>query len=344
MAKKIVPDQPLNGTMKEIFGAKHLENIADDIFEYYLSIPRPYIVYIPISLFENNHFKSIDLTKNISIESFKKDEDLPFPIETIFGKNYKSDADKTFLKLKAEGFCINKLENPTIKKCFSYYKQFIQQGLSTDVLALKNLNEQNIANFLRFTTNHNLPRLSVVSIDELKPESIKSTELPLEICRFIQRLDFNWGDINKESSYTIENVISNRLRKVSLLYLTDAFGSQNIKAAMEWFFDCLTHENKTISFILLCIGLESLFESNEKSITELLAERYSLVVSRTIEDRANLKTNLKLLYKLRSKFVHGNKQFLSEDDYIHYKRGKLVLEYAIDSELNRLVLSSDDSN
>ncbi|WP_155624796.1 HEPN domain-containing protein [Burkholderia vietnamiensis] len=82
---------------------------------------------------------------------------------------------------------------------------------------------------------------------------------------------------------------------------------RSIRRALEWSFDSAIDEDTTTSFVKTCIGLEAVLaeQSQNLGITEQLADRCAFILNKTTEDRRKTREEMREIYQLRSKIVHG---------------------------------------
>ncbi|MCA8067420.1 HEPN domain-containing protein [Burkholderia sp. AU38729] len=82
---------------------------------------------------------------------------------------------------------------------------------------------------------------------------------------------------------------------------------RSIRRALEWSFDAAIDEDVTTSFVKTCIGLEAVLaeQSQNLGITEQLADRCAFILNKTTEDRRKTREEMRGIYQLRSKIVHG---------------------------------------
>ncbi len=111
-----------------------------------------------------------------------------------------------------------------------------------------------------------------------------------------------------------------------------------IKSAIDWFVQAEINEDDTMSFIQVCMGLESIFGDNdsEGGLTNTLADRCAYLIGRNIAERKKIKEEFKDMYKVRSKIVHGVKSHLSQNES-HIKNSAFYyLQRAIFKEIRNL--------
>lgn len=116
--------------------------------------------------------------------------------------------------------------------------------------------------------------------------------------------------------------------------------SLRIKAAIDWLIQSNITEDDTMSFIQTCMGLESIFgdDDYEGSLTTILSDRCAYLIGRNIKDRNEIKKIFREIYQIRSKIIHGVRNFLSEKDKGMLYMARSFLRRSILKELGNLGL------
>ncbi|WP_162876606.1 HEPN domain-containing protein [Achromobacter dolens] len=115
--------------------------------------------------------------------------------------------------------------------------------------------------------------------------------------------------------------------------------SRSIRRALEWSFDAAIDEDTTTSFIKTCIGLEAVLaeQSQGVGITEQLADRCAFILGKTAEDRKKTRDEMKEIYQLRSKIVHGVSSGLTHKEAEIAKQANMYLRRILHTEISSLV-------
>lgn len=107
---------------------------------------------------------------------------------------------------------------------------------------------------------------------------------------------------------------------------------EGIYSAALWLFDSRVESNETVAFLNACIGLEAILgDDNKDSITERLADRCAYLLARTSVTRAKMRDDVRGLYNLRSKIVHGRRRRLSSRGDLDSAKG--LLQKVIQAEI-----------
>lgn len=155
------------------------------------------------------------------------------------------------------------------------------------------------------------------------------------------------------SKYLSEIVINSELqvahkneKKIECLNIANALlGHESkealrIRAAIDWLIQSDIVDDETISFIQICMGLESIFgdDDNEGSLTTILADRCAYLIGRNIKERGEIRSLFRDIYRIRSKIVHGVRNHLSEKEEHLQHIARAFLSNSILKEINNLEL------
>lgn len=152
-----------------------------------------------------------------------------------------------------------------------------------------------------------------------------------------------------EAFYDKYSINDNKFTKLGLynafdvantLVCDESKESLRIKAAIDWLIQSNITEDDTMSFIQTCMGLESIFgdDDYEGSLTTILSDRCAYLIGRNIKDRNEIKKIFREIYQIRSKIIHGVRNFLSEKDKGMLYMARSFLRRSILKELGNLGL------
>jgi hypothetical protein len=338
-------NEKLEGNLWDLLGEEEARQLVKEIKEYLVGIPREFDVYIPLPRISQNLPANIKLSESISLEVYEEANKVPGGyqggLRGIF--NTKLELKKVYLRQRLTGYCGNRLENASNKKAVSNFKITLQQGIFRELLKI-NPDEKSELGLLGGYSHHQVPKVHLVSIDvERKPQKVLKTEFPLDLSKWINSVDLNWDgpELTKAvADGAVEPVVKNFLKRPIELIECNVEESIRVKSAIQWCFDSYISENKTLSFLQVCIGLEALLgdDGYNGSLTEILADRCSYLISSDIKGRKTIKKNFKELYDARSKLVHGNATELDSNQRYFLNWGRTILEYAIVKEIKHLQL------
>jgi len=88
-------------------------------------------------------------------------------------------------------------------------------------------------------------------------------------------------------------------------YRTGIWWNDRLSVALGYLWSALTTSHPELSFTALCMALEAITTSANTEVTHILAERCALLARKTVSSRQAAYAELKQLYALRSKIVHG---------------------------------------
>lgn len=341
---KVGYENKFSGLLSELFQDDELLQLTDSLVGFYRSIPRRYSIYIPLPKVSKSIAVSVRISELLELVSFNNADQIPGGYGYgIMRLANTFEINKIYLKTEVQGYCNNSLENPTVRTAITRFKILIQQGLFRGLFT-KIADQPSGMGLLSGLTHYQLPKYKVISVDLTgQAKRIVSTDLPIELTRLLDSLDFNWEQEGVKKPYEdgkFDHSIHSFLRFPSRLIESDKLEAEPIRTAIEWCLDSQLNENETLSFIQVCIGLEALLgdAESEGSITEILADRCAYLTSSDIRGRAKVKKQFKDLYKARSKIVHGVKVTLDQDKRWYKDWGQKVLEFAIAKEMKNLNL------
>lgn len=336
----------INGNLWDILGEKDGEKLVNRIKEFIVSIPRDFDIYIPLPKNTLNITENIQLSEGLAIVVFNEAEKVPVAHQEnalLSGLGNNFELGKVYLRQRLSGYCGNNIEDFSNKKAISNFKILMQQGIFRQLFKV-NYDEILGVGLLRMSSIHQVPKVHLLIIDiNRTPEKVLKVELPLDFSKFISNIDFNLfrpKESLAKNGFELEKVIISYLKKPVALIECNDDDSFRVKSAIQWCFNSYVLENNTIAFLQICIGLEAIFGDNgyNGSLTEILADRCSYLVSSDIKGRKSIKEEFKKLYKVRSQLVHGNITELDSNQKQHLDWGRTILEYAISKEIKHLNL------
>ena len=99
--------------------------------------------------------------------------------------------------------------------------------------------------------------------------------------------------------------LRNTCEKLDCYYRDGSWWVDPLSVALGYFWTGLTSQHPELSFLALCMTLEAIASTSQNEITHILAERCAVLVHPPGQDRIDLYKEIKALYGLRSKIVHG---------------------------------------
>ena len=335
-------DNEISGNLKDLLSGEQFSSLSDSISRYFESIPREYDVYLPLPSVKGIEFDSLEIHPGVWLKTFSKKEDVPGGYqEGLRGLfNNKFETNKVYLCIREHGYTGGSIENSCTREALSGFKLLLHEGMHRMLFKLEDKMPVSLGLGGSFG-HHQIPKISLVSVDLLGDKSqIILSELTLNLTRFIHKicLDIGMEFVKKEKEAGEEQFKSLFLK----VFKKSAQMTQQkseyvcpIKSAIQWAIDSKAEENKTISFIHNCIGLESVLgdDMGGMPVTSTLADRCSYLIGTDPKGRKTIKDKFKKLYAIRSKLVHGNVVRLSEDDSKYHRWGQIILDMSISKEI-----------
>ena len=336
-------DEKLEGNLWDVLGDEKGSILTEHIKNYMISIPRTYDIYIPIPNILENLPESIELSKNISLLTFKDGAQIPGGYQGGFLSSFNElQLNKIYFRQRLTGYCGKKLENICLKRAISNLKILIQQAIFRNLFKISPTKAGVSA--LGLLTHYQVQKVNITSVDLTSgPPKRINVELPLDFSILLNNISFDWGNellLKAKENGKIERAISGIMKKAIELIECEEEESKRVKSAIEWCFDSYVAENKTLAFLQICIGLEAILgdDSYNAPLTEILADRCAYLIGNDIKGRKTIKNNFKELYSVRSKLIHGNALGLDNNQEWYLKWGRAILEVAILKEIKHLNL------
>ncbi|EPK6500119.1 hypothetical protein RFC90_002005 [Klebsiella aerogenes] len=160
---------------------------------------------------------------------------------------------------------------------------------------------------------------------------------PISVSKYINELALT------EDFSLLKTDAANDMVRVALTVATELLDNNSdeatrVKSAIGWFIQAEINEDDTMSFIQVCMGLESIFGDNESEggLTNSLADRCAYLIGRNISERKQIKDEFKEMYRVRSKIVHGVKNHLTQNEEHVRNRAFYYLRKSILKEIRNL--------
>lgn len=337
----------------DVVGEEKGVELSDNLYNFYLSIPRSYNIYLPLPSVEFDITQRIIITPEVSFHTF-------FDIINNFKKPTRDSSvspdkekilspDNVYLNLKLSGFIGNNLDSSLPKEAIEFFKIIIYFGLSNGSFKFDPHFYKNKI-ILQDTQHITINRLYLFAEDCSSNYSITDKiELPFQLKQLVNSIVLNkklfkeYVDEFKEVTFIDQVTIlmlSRSFNEAIALYKSSDEEAVSIRAAILWYIDSLSNENKTLGFLQTCIGLEAILgdPNYELGLTKTLADRCAYIISTSIKDRKTIRSAFSDLYKIRSKIVHGNSLALDRNNEGCLVWGQDVLNSVIQKEFTKLKL------
>jgi hypothetical protein len=131
----------------------------------------------------------------------------------------------------------------------------------------------------------------------------------------------NQGKISYNSPYVLEKDEISELQ--TILQLLRNNNEKNKDLAIRHFNSAYEKSKKADKILDLMIRCEALFSDkyDKDSLTHKISWRFSKLLGNNVDERRDLSTNMKTLYKIRSKLVHG------DSDDVPDEKVELAVDY-----------------
>jgi hypothetical protein len=303
------------------------------------SIPRSYLIYIPLPSATDLGAQKIAVTEDISLmEILDKDKKLGgyqgnILVKALSGpKQVEIDRPYPYLCINSTGFAGTSINDSAFQYAMSKFKQFVYLGISFKFLK----KYKRALRWTPFLGWPNVPHLKAVALNPNDLNLVEGrAELSRNIADWIQRIIIN-RDVIGPGEESVKIFLRDKLKQVISLLNTkeDDIYCSPIKSAVEWAFDAEIIENETVSFIQRCIGLEAILGTGiSETLTDTLADRCAYLLGTNLEARNNIRKNFKEMYKIRSKIVHGRAVRLNDVEKGNFSWSKRIVDRVIRKEL-----------
>lgn len=94
-------------------------------------------------------------------------------------------------------------------------------------------------------------------------------------------------------------------KQLDCYYRSGTWWVDRLSVALGYLWSGLTTAHSELSFVSFCMALEAIASTSNNEVTHILAERCALLAETSTEGRLRMYKEVKYLYGLRSKIVHG---------------------------------------
>lgn len=334
----------ISGPATGLLRPEVIDQIIKQVLDIVESIPRSYHVYIPLPTARLG-IEEVNLTTGIALIEIHDKEKLPsgYPAgiiptspDPIF-----LETDKPYLRLASAGYADASTDDSAFQFAVSTFKQFVYLGIMYRFL------EKHEVSLSSSLFGFGPPYHEAIALDLKNPQHLKAhARLPNSVADLINRISINDNlpglkKAKEGGKDRIEAFLSSQLNNpINLLKRkSNDILSSPIRSALEWAFDADNNENRTVSFIQTCIGLEAILGEDtdqDPSVTGTLADRCAYLLGTNSVTRKKVRNNFKKLYRIRSKVVHGRAATLSHEETGYASWAKLALDGLIFKELESI--------
>ncbi|MGV4092531.1 hypothetical protein ACV8S3_13300 [Citrobacter freundii] len=308
---------------KSITDAQAINDFVDTLCSIYCETPMDYSI--------DFHFRNLKIDINpIDYEfvSVRADEDIGIG---LFAEKEKY----AVASIKKNGYLSGGYPGSFIKS--------ILQDLKIFIFLIKSINliktgKTNLASTLFQSMSGHADTIKIDCVNVKYSWMNSSVHISESVGKFLHNFIFN---SEFEEGYIIEK-IDHSLQLMNAIVKDESKEALRIKAAIDWLVQSEITDDETMSFIQICMGLESIFgdDDYEGGLTNILSDRCAYLIGNKIKERRFIKDTFKKIYQVRSKIVHGVRNHLSDDELYFRHLAYSYLERSILKEIQNLDLQS----
>jgi hypothetical protein len=303
----------------EVLDSHEIEYISVAVVEELKSLPSKYEVRFPLPYFGKIH-EEIRLSDHVRI------------VPSTFPSQGLDRTPGAMLSVSGVGFAKSSRRQSAIKEAISYVKVACELGTTHRLLRRDKRQMFSIgpAHFAADPTLH-------LAFERVGSE-VGPTLIPLgsSMSHYLSTLRLQYEITDEQFPKVLANVV----KIANVMYEPAAQANvRSLRRALEWSFDAALEEDETTQFIKICIGLEAVLAEQAPGVgvTEQLADRGAFLLSRTATSREDTRKEIRKIYSLRSKIVHGNVNGLTHDDERTVLMASTILDAVLTLEIDAVV-------
>lgn len=260
--------------------------ISNHVLDYFIDIPNQYEVKIclPNILFpDTEKEKTLYLTREIITPKVKSLDFISIPSSKVVIKT-----NGYFFKFKKDIFLKDVLSKLNVMIFLMVENKILNLEFTKDI-------HQNLG-FL--PTSYQIPSINI-EICSNKRNELLTTNLHYSISQYYSEI------LMLEN--TDQDLVLKSVALTNQIINDTSYEALRIKSAIDWYIQSTITNDTTMSFLQICIGLESIYgdDNSEGGLTNTLADRCSYLIGRDIKQRKYIKSRFLEIYRVRSKIVHG---------------------------------------
>lgn len=334
-------ENKFSGNYQDLIGEERLRELAEELVAHVEGIPYTYEFKIPLSNVEIDNLTNTEIGNGVYLIKTeegegkgKKDRGLGKLSNALLNYGKKLLPNTIHLQVETIGYYGGNISDSACISALSSLKQIIQIAIYNHLITAQPETTKISGAFgkQKFVPNNNIHGCYKGDTD------IITAILPIHLSMFLERLVLN-NEYGLVDVYIKKNEVgklfANTLNTpIDIVNASDA-NATPIQTALQWAFDAELSDNETISFIQICIGLESILgdERNTETLTATLSDRCAYLLGKGVKSRQEIAKMFRDMYKARSKLVHGRKVKLSKDEEAFLNWGKRILERVVTKEI-----------
>jgi hypothetical protein len=330
-------EDPKSGKLSTLLGAEGLKKLVDAVEVEFVAIPRTYVVYFPLPNIQLA--KDLALTPDIAFKVVKQNKNafagLMQPIRGL-DFSHLGEVPLTYLSVTARGFVSSYWGQSALREASATVRRVFQVAVLRRTLAT-------FTPYRRAASGGLLGMFGYGDADNLDAVACLSTNPSVPVARV--SIDANMASqlrlyTNAEFDEERQEELLGALSPI-VTALTKEPADDNtkpVRSALEWAFDSASDSDPALSFVKTCIALEAVLgdEKEKEGITDRLADRCAYLLTNTASDRKRTREDMKAIYDLRSKIVHGIQRHLANAHEDLRRRASIYLDNILTVEMQHV--------
>ncbi|SFV07254.1 HEPN domain-containing protein [Pseudoduganella namucuonensis] len=331
--------------------------LSEELINALAEIPRTYQVFFPLPQMQT--IPDTEFCSSIQLVSrdFGRKSDFLSAESTFQGMvsdtgssaDVEVDNTQTFLRVTISGYLSSSRTQSAMLSATSILKRCVQMGVIKNAFAVDGFHP----GFHKLSTGPDSDVLAHPALTALATESfangrpVRRIQLSRNLSNYLTRIRiYTIGGMRQVRPPVISNSDMQRdlqnLLSSSYSLLVERINEEqtrSLRSAFEWAFDAMADDETVPSYISTCIGIEAALgeESESGGITERLADRCAFLLGSIPVQRSCIRVDVREIYKLRSKLVHGATNTLNGRDTAMSELSRKYLWLILETELDAIL-------
>lgn len=323
--------------LAEVLSQQEVENYKDNFMSFLSQLPKEYNVYFKLPSSDLFDLTLVEVTEEISIVRVpSKNKSNKDNISSMLGSYYRDDDNGgIYVKIKSNGYA-NGFNTSAVQAAFQKFKYFIY------IAWLKGCYNNKYSYVSALHAYHEDSEGSDRRIDFKLPYDAQEFAKKLELKKDVLIMPVGlFGSLSDEPRPLDTQALKRHLGDgVQYLLRSSEDDEETIqlKAGINWAFDALINQNETFSFVQACIAIEAILGSSnpDESLTKSIINRCVYLLGESVSERKALAEDVREIYKIRSKIVHGSRKKLKNKEIQYFNKAREILNKIIVKEIARL--------